>query len=128
MTEPALFRTSLANGLVLEFYDRSRTMAGDRRQVVLELRLPISVSAATLPPDLKNRFQEVITALGQEILFTKQEVRHFVDAREVPAILQEMQTRLWEGLKDYLGHPDFAGRYIRKRFVEHQEQQKERPD
>lgn len=128
MTETALLRKTLPNGLILEFHDCSRTIAGDRQQVVLEVRLPIPVNAAALPPDLADRFREVITALGQEILFTKQEVRHFVDAQEVPAILQEMQTRLWEGLKDYLGHHDFAGRYIRKKFVEHQEQQKTRRD
>jgi hypothetical protein len=102
------FRQTLPNGLILEFYDRSRPMAGDRWQVILEVRLPIPVTAATLPPDLRDRAEEVITALGQEIFFTKQEMRHFIDAREVPAMLQEIQTRLWEGLKDYMGHPEFC--------------------
>ena len=57
-----------------------------------------------------------MAALGPEIVFTQQEVHHFIDTREVPALLQEVETRLWEGLKGYLGHPDFVGRYLRKKF------------
>lgn len=123
-TESLLLRRSLPNGLTLEFHNRSRLMAGDRWQVVLEVRLPIAVSAATLPPDLADRAQEVIAALGPEIVFIQQEVRHFIDVREVPALLSEMQTRLLKGLESYLGHPDFAGRYIRKKFTEYEERQK----
>jgi hypothetical protein len=122
MTETALFRQNLTNGLTLEFFDRSRPMAGDRWQVILEVRLPIPVTAATLPPDLRNRADEVIAALSQEIFFTKQEIRHFIDIREIPAVLQKIQTRLWEGLKNYVSHPDFAGLYIRKKFAELQGQ------
>lgn len=124
MTETVLLRQTLPNGLILEFYNLSRPMAGDRWQVIIEVRLSIPVTADTLPPDLRERAQEVITALGQELFFSKQEIRHFIDIREVPAMLQEMQTRLWEGLKGYIGHPEFAGRYIRKKFSELQSQPK----
>jgi hypothetical protein len=123
MTERLLLRHSLPNGLILELYDCSRPMAGDRWQVILEVRLPIPVSVASLPPDLADRAQEVVVALGPEIIFTQKEVHHFIDARKVPACLEEMQTRLVEGLKGYLGHPDFARRYIRKKFAEHQKRQ-----
>ena len=123
MKESLLQRRVLPNGLTLEFHDLSRPTAGDRWQVILEVRLPITVSAATLPPDLADRAQEVIAVLGPEIFFTQQEVHHFIDSREVPVLLQEVQTRLWEGLKGYLGHPDFTGRYLRKKFTEHQERQ-----
>jgi hypothetical protein len=123
MTGKLLLRQPLANGLTLELYDLSRPMAGDRWQVVLEVRVPIPVKAATLPPDLADRAPEVIAALGPEILFIQQEVHHFIDVREMPGLLQEMQTRLFKGLEGYLGHPDFAGRYLRKKFTEHQERQ-----
>ncbi len=128
MPETALFRQDLPNGLTLEFYDRSRPMAGDRWQVILEVRLPHPLTAATVPPDLRDRADEVIAALGQEILFTKQEIRHFIDIREIPALLQEIQTRIWEGLKNYASHPDFAGRYIRKKFAELQGQPNRRKE
>ncbi len=116
-----LLRQNLPNGLVLEVYDLSRPMAGDRWQVVLEVRVPIPVTEAVLPADLKAQAPEVIEALGPEISFTQQEIHYFIDAREVPALLEEMQERLVQGLIEYLGHPDFAGRYLRKKFAEHQE-------
>lgn len=123
-TKSLLLRRSLPNGLLLELYDRSRPMAGDRWQVILEVSVPIPVNEAALPADLKERAPEVIAALGPEIIFTQQEIHHFVDAREVSALLQEMQERLLQGLSDYLGHPNFAGRYIRKKFAEYQEKQR----
>jgi len=124
MTGKLLLRQALANGLSLELYDRSRVMAADRWQVVLEVRVPIPVNASTLPPDLTDRAPEVIAALGSEIVFSQQEVHHYIDVREVPGLLQEIQTRLLEGLEGYLGHPDFAGRYLRKKYAEHQARQK----
>jgi len=71
MTESLLLSRLLPNALTLEFYDLSRPMAGDRWQVILEVRLPIAVSAATLPPDLADRSEEVIGALGPEIVFAQ---------------------------------------------------------
>jgi hypothetical protein len=127
-TKGLLLRQALPNGLILEFYDRSRPMAGDRWQVVLEVRVPIAVSAGTLPADLKDRAPEVVAALGPEISFTQQEIHYFIDVREVPALLAEMQERLLQGLSGYLSHPDFAGRYIRKKFTEHQERQRWYPE
>ncbi len=123
MTDKLLQRQALANGLIMEFHDLSQPMAGDRWQVVLEMRLAIPVNAATLPPDLADRAPEVSAALGPEIFFSQQEVHYFIDIHKVPDLLQEMQTRLFKGLEDYLGHPDFAGRYLRKKFTEHQKRQ-----
>ena len=128
VTESLLLRQSLPNGLVLELYDRSRPMAGDRWQVVLEARLAIALSAVPLPADLQERAPEIMEALGPEIIFVHQDIRHFIDFREVPAILQEMQDRVLEELAGYLGHPNFAGRYIRKKFAEHQERQRWYPE
>jgi hypothetical protein len=120
MTDKLLLRQPLANGLILEFYDLSKPMAGDRWQVILEVRLPIAVDAVTLPPDLADRASEVSAALGREIVFTQQEVHYFIDFHKMPGLLHEIQTRLLTGLEDYLGHPEFAGRYLRKKFIEHQ--------
>ena len=117
MPATLLRRRALPNGLTLEFHDLSRPMAGDRWQVILEVRLAVPVNAGNLPPDLADRAPEVAAALGPEVTFTQQEVHYFIDARQVPALLHEIETRLWEGLKDYLGHPDFAGRYLRKKFA-----------
>jgi hypothetical protein len=122
-SEKLLSRQALNNGLVLEFWDLSRPLAGDRWQVVLEVRVPIPVTAGTLPPDLSPQLDQVIAALGQNLLFTKQEVRQFIPAGEVAGLLQQIEAQLLASLKAYLGHPDFAPRLIRKRLDEHRERQ-----
>ena len=128
VTKTLLLRQSLPNGLTLEVYNLSRPMAGDRWQVVLEVRVSIPVSEAVLPADLKGRAPEVIEALGPEVTFSQQEIHHFIDAREVSALLAEMQERLLDGLTAYLSHPDFAGRYLKKKFAEHQERERWYPE
>jgi hypothetical protein len=99
-------------------------LAGDRWLVKLEVRVAIPVAEAHLPPDLKERYQEVVEALGPEVIFRKEDVRHFIDQREVPELREKMQARLLQGLLAYLGHPDFAGRYLRKKFAEYEERQR----
>ncbi len=122
--ESLIRRQTLANGLNLEFHDVSRPMAGDRWQVILEVRLPVPVATASLPPDLVDRAPEVLNALGPEIVFSQQDVRHFIDVRKVPAILEAMQARFLEGLGAYVSRPDFPGRFIRRKFIEDQGRQR----
>lgn len=118
-----LSRQSLNNGLRLELWDKSRHVAGDRWQVALQARIAIPVTAVTLPPELKPRLDEVTAALGPEVIFTQQKVRNFVDAREMAGLLKEMESRFLATVANYLGHPDFPGRFLRRKFEEHQQQQ-----
>jgi hypothetical protein len=122
--ERLLSKHRLANGLTLEFWDRSRLAAGDRWQVVCEARVAVAISAGTLPPELQSRQAEMAETLGQEVVFVKQEVRNFVPVAEVPKLLAEMQSWLLKSLKTYLGHPSFAARFIHKKFTEAQERQR----
>jgi hypothetical protein len=126
MTDTLLQRHPLANGLIMEFHDLSKPMAGGRWQVILEVRLPIPVDFTTISSDLADQAPLVIAALGPEIVFTQQEVHYFIDVQKVPDLLHEIQTRFIQGLEGYLGHPDFASRYIRKKFTEHQKEARSR--
>jgi hypothetical protein len=99
-------------------------MAGDRWQVTLEARIPIPVNAATLPPELLEKEAEVECALGTPIIFAQCDERTFVDARDFDAALKEMETRLLSLAPAYFGHPEFAGRLIRKRFADYQDKQR----
>jgi len=112
---------TLQNGLVLEFWDLSRPVAGDRWQVVVEARVAIAVTTRNLPPELRPQSAPIISALGEEVGFIKQEVRNFVAAEAVPAILAEIQDQLLSSLSAYLGHPEFAARFIRKKYTDYQE-------
>jgi len=121
--EKLLSRHALNNGLVLEFWDLSRPVAGDRWQVVVEARVPLAVAADTLPPDLGPHLNQVIAVLGKNLVFTKQEVRNFIAVGQVADLLKRIEAQLLASLRGYLGHPEFAARLIRKRWAERQEKQ-----
>ena len=120
-------RHALDNGLFLEFWDLSRPVAGDRCQVVVEVRVAIPITADLLPPDLRPQLDRIISALGENPVFAQQEVRNFVAAGEVSSLLKQIEERLLASLGDYLGRPDFPGRFIRKRYADYQEKQRWQP-
>lgn len=115
-----LSRHDLKNGLVLEFYNRSRPVAGDRWQVVVEARVKVAVTEKNLPPELRPQAAQVIAALGAEAVFAKEEVRNFVAAEEKAGLLTEIEKQLLSSLSAYLGHTEFATRFLRKKFADHQ--------
>ncbi len=121
MKAPRLLdRHLLSNGLTLELWDHSRPVAGDRWFVCLAARIAIPVRPETLPPELQAQAERVIGALGGELIFSRQEERNFIAASEAPAVLKDMQERLLAQAPGYFGHAEFAARFIRKKFVEHQ--------
>jgi hypothetical protein len=121
--EKLISRHPLANGLSLEFWDLSRSMVGDRWLVILEVRIALPLNAGTLPPDLLAEEAEISRALGPEIVFTQRNERNFIDASEFRETLKEMETRLLTLAPTYFGHPEFAGRLIRKRYAEYRQKQ-----
>ena len=124
MNSPGLLdRHILDNGLVLEFWDHSRPLVGDRRFVRLEARIAIPMRAETLPPEFKAQAGQVMEDLGEEIIFSQSQERNFIAASEARALLQDMQDRILALAPGYFGHADFAARFIRKKIAELQKLQ-----
>ena len=115
-------RQPLPNGLILELWDLSRPLVGDRWYTVLEARIAIPVRADDLPPDLKPMADQVVAALGPEISFSQTEERNFIAASAHPRLLQEMQDRILALAPGYFGHKDFAAGCIRGKFAARQKQ------
>ncbi len=126
--EKVLTREALTNGLTLEFWDLSKPTAGDRWQVVVEIRMLVPVTPDHLPPELQEKSGEVAAALGAAVLFAKQEVRNFVAEGKVPGLVDLIVQELLTSTKAYLGHPQFAPRFLRKKFLEFQGRRKWYPD
>ncbi|MDI6853775.1 MAG: hypothetical protein QME75_09280 [Deltaproteobacteria bacterium] len=122
--EKFLSRHHLPNGLVMELWDLSRHTAGDRWQVTVEVRVSIPISRQNLPAAYQDRFDDIVAALGPQITFTKQEVRNFIGEKEVPALVRKIEAELFASISSYLGHPEFAPRFILKTFKDVQERQR----
>jgi hypothetical protein len=119
-----VLRQLLPNGLTLELWDRSRPVAGDRWYTFLETRIVIPVREDSLPPDLKPLADQIVAALGEEIVFSHTEERNFIAASEHPKLLKEMQDRVLALAPGYFGHGDFAAKFIRKTYAAYWERPK----
>ncbi len=119
-----VLRQPLPNGLTLELWDHSRPVAGDRWYTVLSTRIAIPVRADSLPPDLKPLADEVVRALGAEIIFSRKEDRNFIAASAHPSLLKDMQDRILQLAPGYFGHEDFAAKFIRKTYAAYRERPK----
>ncbi len=115
-------RQPLPNGLILELWDHSRAVAGDRWFVLLETRIAVPVREETLPSELKPLAGQVVQALGDEIIFSRKEERNFISQTEFPILLKDMQDRVLEQAPGYFGHEDFAAKFIRKTYLATQAQ------
>lgn len=116
-------KIDLPNGLSVEFFDYSRGIAGDRWFVGLLARMPVPVR----PEYFENRppgsasFEEFTRACGREIDFELRKGRNFVDAQQKVEVLNGLLTRLKEHLLYYMGHPDFAAGFVRRKVNEYEE-------
>ncbi len=114
----------LDNGLELTFYDRSRTIAGDRKQVQLLARIPVRVEPShfRLISDPAATYRRFVDAFGDTIYFEEKKIRNFIDDKEVPKVLKQLQEDFIRINRRYLSHPEFATRFIRRRYDDWQHQ------
>lgn len=122
MTPQPLASQTLDNQLTLNLFDASRKMAADRWQLELVLRIDVPVNEACFrgkptPPASQDK---LIAALGETTRFEYRDQRTFVDAAEKATILAKMQADLMAMAPRYYGHPDFAARFITKKYIESQ--------
>jgi hypothetical protein len=112
-----VLKQPLPNGLTLELWDHSRPVAGDRWYTCLSTRIAIPVRGDNLPPELKLLADQIVAALGDEIIFSQKEERNFIAASEHPSLLKDMQDRILQLAPGYFGHGDFAAKFIRKTYA-----------
>ena len=122
-TDQLKSRIPLDNGLTLEIWDRSRPVAGDRWQVIMKARITIPVRENLLGPAERHLIDQIRAALGPEVLFCHQKVRNFIAVDQVQEIFEGLKARFLESTQTYLGHQDFPGKFILKKFAEYQEKQ-----
>jgi hypothetical protein len=124
MNSPRMMgRHTLDNGLILEFWDHSRALVGDRTFVCLEVRIAIPIRVETLPPEFKAQASQLVADLGEEIIFSQRQERNFIAASHAPALVQEMQDRILALAAGYYGRAEFAARCIRKKIAQLRELQ-----
>jgi hypothetical protein len=113
----------LGNGLMLEIYDYSRKMAGDRWLVKLVARINIPIDR--LSTETGEITPDDISALkassGNYIRYEQKLERNFIDGKQKNAVFQGLMTSYLNGSQSYLSHPDFAKRCALREYRRRQE-------
>ncbi len=119
-------KIALPNDLVLELYDYSRRVAGDRWFVGLLSRISIDVSEedfASVAQD-QGLYEEFIRDQGQTICFEMRKERNFIDQREKDRAFKQLLDELKQHALSYMGHRSFARGFIKQRVRDFEERQK----
>ncbi|MBU0673611.1 MAG: hypothetical protein KJ950_03080 [Proteobacteria bacterium] len=109
---------SLDNGIHLSIFEKSKLLAGDRWQVVVEGQavIPLSDDLACADmvddPEMLVRVREVV---GAELIFPFRMERHFVAELEKEEVLAILLSRVRDTLLGYLGSPLFPERLLKKK-------------
>ncbi len=125
MPQRLIEKITLQNGLVLELWDQSRPMAGDRWLVSLLAKMEVPV----LPEYFseielgEQAYHDLVAACGDSLVFTQEKVRHFVDEKDADQVLTGLCQRLKDTLVSYLGSPKFASLFVLKKYGDLQDRQ-----
>ncbi|MGB9712496.1 MAG: hypothetical protein ACP5J5_06435 [Dissulfurimicrobium sp.] len=109
-------KIDLPNGLVVELYDCSRRIAGDRWYVKLLARASVRVTSDAFAhlSECEAMFREFLDTRGELVYFDKEFERNFIDQREKDGLLREFVERLKKDALSYIGRPEFIPRLIRR--------------
>jgi hypothetical protein len=117
-------KIDLPNNLVLEFYDYSRVIAGDRWLVGLLARIPIEISEEDFAGRPQELYKDFLEEHGTVIYFELKKERNFIDKREKGPVFNQMLNELKEYALSYMGHKSFAEGFMKRQIQDFEERQK----
>jgi hypothetical protein len=106
MPEKLIETITLPNGLILELWDKSRPMAGDRWLIALlaKVEVPVLPEYFSTLNNSEQAYRDLLAAYTDPLVFTQEKTRHFVDEKNIDDVLAE------------LGNPRFASLYVMKKY------------
>jgi hypothetical protein len=115
MERKQIHTINLENRLVLNIYDESRKVAGDRWMVRCTAEIEIPVDCAE---DAAINMDDLKACLGEKVLFQQKRERIFIDEKEKDQSFAEMCEAVMKTSLPYLSHKDFGPKYVLKQYRE----------
>jgi hypothetical protein len=116
----------LGNGLILEIYDHSRNVAGDRWLVkmVSKIDIPIDYLIRNARGSSKLNFQvdELKGFFDACVRYEHKRERNFISEKEKDVVFNDLLTSYIESTQAYLSHPDFPIRYAAREYSKKKQQ------
>ena len=115
-------RMRLDNGLVLEMYDRSRPVAGDRWMIAFEARIEVVVKHELIS-DLTTpdpSFEDLHRVLGDKAVYRYKKVRNFIDARQKDEVFTALKEHFIRTSLGYLSSAHFPQKLLLRKYFDAQ--------
>jgi hypothetical protein len=120
----------LENGLILQLFDTSRLLAGDRWLVSFLAMIDVDVRAAMGTKDDDGDraplvpLSELLSVLGEKIQFRYEKKSYFVDIKQKDVVFHGLKKVFLATSLGYLNRPGFAKKFVMRKY---DEAQKTRP-
>ncbi len=102
----------LKNGLILEFWDESRHLVGDRWYVGVRAVVAVDIPDEADGDLVVEHLAVLREKLGNRIYFKLLEERNFIPENEVEELKEELKEVFVRNSVNYLSHPDFPRRFL----------------
>ena len=120
MNEKLIETIVLKNGLILEIYDHSRKVAGDRWLVKLVSKVDIPIDYlirnAGESSQLNLNIDELRKFFNACIRFEQKRERNFISEMEKDTVFNDLLASFLKSSQAYLSHPAFTVRYAVSRI------------
>lgn len=113
-----LERRRLPNGLLLEFWDESRKLAGDRWHLAVRAVVPIPLSEHPVEGIPSTVIDLILREVGDHLCFQLKEERNFIVETEVATLREELKEVFVKNCLSYLSHPAFPSRSLSRKVRE----------
>lgn len=120
MEKRLLKQIDLDNGQIVEIFDDSRPVAGDRWLVSVRACVRIAVDdrlAAAADPSGKGN-EAVRRMVGESVIFEKQMTRNFIHGDEKDRIRDNLVASFMDSTLAYLSGATFAEKLVQKAYRE----------
>ena len=113
----------LGNDLILEIYDQSREIAGDRWLVKMAAKIDIPIDHLHLGDGLNKQVN--LNSLKQSfdnfVRYEQKRERNFVGDQQKDSVFNDLVTSFLTSTREYLSHPSFAARYAVREHLRRQQ-------
>jgi hypothetical protein len=112
----------LDNGLVLELYDCSKPVAGDRWMVAFAARIEVAV-IPDLIPDLaisNLSFGDIRRVVGDKVVYRYEKVRNFISDIQKNEVFMGLKETFLETNLGYLSSAHFPRKLILRKYFDAQ--------